>query len=449
MPPRRLSRLVICLAALALPACAARSTPGSQTAAAGLRDRTGAEARVDGVASATAPAGVRLDDGLTADEAVAVALWNNAAFQVSVAELGFARADLLEAGVLTNPVLSVLFPVGPKQLEATLRWPIEVLWERPRRVAAARLALDAAAQRLMQAGLDLVASVRIAHADLALASDRAKLAREGATLLARIDTLTQSRLAAGDISALEAATARVDAARAAQDVDWAAHDVAVARQRLIALMGQPLDAPAFELSASAAPVSCGRAADLLREALAARPDVRAAELDIEAAGKRLGWEESRIFTLTAVLDANGQGKEGFEMGPGVDLGIPIFNQNQGPRARATAQLQRAAAAYAALQQQIGLEIRETTTLFEQAQSSLTAWRGDIVSRLQTNVGNAERAYREGEVSYLFVLENTRRLSEARLRERDLVAVAERAHARIERAVGRSCGAAVQGAPLAR
>ena len=83
-----------------------------------LRERTGALARVSGVVSSEVPAGIRLDDGLTPDEAVALAIWN-AAFQVSVSQLGFARADLLEAGMLTNPVLSLLFPIGP-QLESTV-----------------------------------------------------------------------------------------------------------------------------------------------------------------------------------------------------------------------------------------------------------------------------------------------------------------------------------------
>ena len=66
--------------------------------------------------------------------------------------MGFARADLLEAGLLLNPVLSLLFPVGPKQLEATLKWPIDVLWQRPRRVASARFAADRVAAGLEQAG---------------------------------------------------------------------------------------------------------------------------------------------------------------------------------------------------------------------------------------------------------------------------------------------------------
>ena len=325
-------------------ACATRAQVDPQAAADRLRQRTGATARVSGVTVPEIPPGIRVEDGLTADEAVAIALWNNAAFQVSASELGFARADLLDAGLLTNPVLSLLFPAGPKQLEATLRWPLEVLWERPRRMKMALLAADAAAQRLVQA-------VRLAHTDLALAMDRQQLAGEVAGLLSNVDTLTQSRLSAGDISPLEAGPARVDAARGQQDAARAVHDVAIARARLRLLLGLAAEEPAFDVTPAVTPTAaCGPTPDLLREAIVARPDVRAAELGVEAAGARLGWERARILTLTAVLDANGQGREGFEAGPGVDVSLPFFNRNQGGRARANAELQRASAAYAAIQQ---------------------------------------------------------------------------------------------------
>ena len=440
--PRVSSTLGVTVLSLALaPACATRAQLDPQAAVGRLQERTGAVARVTGVTATEIPAGIRLDDGLTPDESVAVALWNNAAFQVSASELGFARADLLEAGVLTNPVLSLLFPLGPKQLETTLRWPVEVLWERPRRVAAAELAADAAAQRLVQAGLDLVLAVRMAYADLSLAADRERIATETAALLIRIDTLTQSRLAAGDIGTLDARAARVDAARAQQDAERGAYDVAIARDRLRLLLGLTADANPFELAPPAVPAAaCGPTADLLREALVARPDVRAAELGVEAAAARLGWEKSRILTLTAVLDANGQGREGFELGPGLDASLPIFNRNRGGRARASAELQRASAAYGAIQQQVALELRESSAQFDQARQSVAAWRDRVVTPLQANLTDAEQSFAEGDTSYLFVLENSRRLTEARVRERELTADEQRARARIERAVGRSCSA---------
>ncbi len=399
----------------------------------------------------TAPAGdIKVDDGLTTDEAVAMALWNNAAFQVSISELGFARADLLEAGLLTNPVLSLLFPIGPKQLEATLRWPVELLWQRPRRVAAARLAGDAAAEKLVSAGLDLILSVRIGYADLNLAIDREQLAKEAATRLARIATLTQSRLSVGDISRLEARAVDVDAARGTQDAERAAHDVTIARERLRLLLGLPADAGLPSLAAAPAPpADCRQTPELLREALVARPDVRAAEIGIEAAAAKLGWEKSRVLALTAVLDANGEGRDGFEAGPGIDLGLPLFNRNQGGRARAEAELQRASASYLALQHRVALELREAAAQFEQAQQSLATWRTTITTPLQANVAEAQAAFDAGEASTLFVLEHTRRLADARLREREFDADRQRARARVERALGRSCGAPSQETPRDR
>src|SRR6185503_6437187 len=124
------------------------------------------------------PPGVSPDDGLTEDEAVAVALWNNAAFQADLTALGFARADLIEAGQLRNPILTLLLPWGPKQLEFTAGFPLEVFWQRPRRVAAAKIDFERVAESLVQTGLNLVRDVRVAYADVALADDRARIASE-------------------------------------------------------------------------------------------------------------------------------------------------------------------------------------------------------------------------------------------------------------------------------
>jgi cobalt-zinc-cadmium efflux system outer membrane protein len=421
---RILAAYLSILACAAAVSCATAVPPVETDVADGIRAGTGASMRFDAQTPGL-PAGVRIDDGLSREEAVAIAMWNNAAFQVSVSQLGFARADLVDAGMISNPVLSLLFPVGPKQLEATLRWPVEVLW----------------AQGLVQSGLNLAMSVRIAYTDLALAVERQSLANDAAAILQRIDTLTQSRLAAGDIAELDARAARVDAVRAAQDAERAVHDLTIARARLRMLMGLPADDASVDtLQESAAVQSCGSVAELLKRALAARPDLRAAEITVEAAAARLGWEKSRVLALTAVLDANGEGKEGFEMGPGIDVGIPIFNRNQGGRLRARTELQRASAAYVHLQQQVGLDVREASAQFEQARQSRLAWGGRIVTPLRANLADAEKSYAAGESSYLFVLENSRRLIEARVREREIAADERRAQARIERASGLGCNA---------
>jgi cobalt-zinc-cadmium efflux system outer membrane protein len=245
-----------------------------------------------GRAEAALPPGVSLVDGLSEDEAIATALWNNAAFQADLANLGFARADLVEAGLLRNPILSLLFPVGAKQLEFTATWPLEVLWQRPRLVSAAKLNLEAVGENLVQHGLDLVRDVRLAFADLALAQEHASLAAEAMRLSARLSELAQARLRAGDVSALEASAARNEANRAEADASRLAQDAAAAQFRLRYRLGFELQAASFEISlpSSGEPREVGAISELVKQALAARPDLRAAEIMMEAAAQRAGWE---------------------------------------------------------------------------------------------------------------------------------------------------------------
>jgi outer membrane protein, heavy metal efflux system len=436
MPIRIAGALLIC----GLAACATVDQTTQTDVIKDIRAVTGADVRFE-APSFSLPVGVIHDDGLSREEAVAIALWNNAAFQATLSDLGFARADLADAGVISNPALSLLFPVGPKQLEATLRWPIEVLWERPKRLAAAERRLESVAQSLMQSGLDLVLAVRLGYADLTLMRDRERLAHEAAGVFQEIDRLTQSRLAAGDIAELDARIARVDAVRRAQEAARAGHDVTIARARLALLLGlQGDDVLLSRLSSEAEPSPCGAVADLLRHARAARPDLRAAELSVEAAAARLGWERSRILTLTAVLDANGEGRAGFEAGPGIDVSIPIFNRNQGGRLRGQSELQRAAAVLVQLRRQIETDVREAAAQFDQAHESRAAWRDTIVTPLRDNLADAEASFATGESSFLFVLENGRQLIDARVREREIAADEQRARARVERAVGYGCPA---------
>ena len=79
--------------------------------------------------------------------------------------------------------------------------------------------------------------------------------------------------------------------------------------------------------------------------------MRAAEIGIEAAAQRARWERSRGHLL-GILDANGQGDEGFELGPGVGLDVPLFSRNQGGIGRADAEVERASRQYAAVRAQV-------------------------------------------------------------------------------------------------
>jgi cobalt-zinc-cadmium efflux system outer membrane protein len=403
-----------------------------------IRERMAGGLRLE--AQEALPPDANITDGLTQEEAVAIALWNSPSFLATLADLGIARADLAEAGLLRNPILSLLFPLGPKQLEFTLQYPFDALVQRPARVAAARLNVRAIGERLVWDALALVAQVRTAHADAIIADRRLVLAAENAALTRRLADITDARLRAGDISELEARAPRTDAARTEVVRRAAEHDRDLARLTLAALLGLDRRPEEVQTRVSAAydappcPVDDAR----LKDALASRPDVRAAELSIEAATARARWERSRVLALIGILDANGAGEEGFEIGPGIGLDVPLFNRNQGGIARATAEIERASRLYTVARAQVITDVRSAGVRETQALQALAAWTSDIVPSLETEQRQATSAYEAGEVALFSVLDVSRRLVDGRMRQLDAEADLYRSRISLERAIGRYC-----------
>lgn len=403
-----------------------------------IDSRIGAGLRPEAEAGLLVPDGISLADGISETDAAAIALWNNAAFQTDLTVLGFARADLVEAGLLRNPILSLLFPVGPKQLEATATLPLEVFWQRPRRVELADLNLERVAHDLVQHGLDLGRDARTAHVDLALAGDRVILTEEAFQLTQDIADITQARLDAGDVSVLDRNLAEIQARMAEEAARQARQAAATSESHLRLVLGLVDDSGPLEVVASSTDVpEVPEVGEALEDAFASRPDLRAAELAMEAAAAQAGLADSEVFQLSAVLDMNGSGTSGFEAGPGVSFNIPFLSQNDGVRSRAGAELDRTARGYVAVQHQIASDVREALIRLTHAIEALGSWRNSILPPLEAAFDQTERAYTAGEASYLAVLESQRQLVEARLSEAGAEAELRRSRAELERSIGRN------------
>jgi cobalt-zinc-cadmium efflux system outer membrane protein len=175
---------------------------------------------------------------------------------------------------------------------------------------------------------------------------------------------------------------------------------------------------------------------LVERAVADRPDARSADLAVAAASKRARVARAELFTLSAAADYNQRGSSGAELGPGVRLGVPVFNQNQGVVARADAELERARRQRQTLRDRIILEVREAHARVAQARRDRDAWRTQVLPALEQAVGLAEKAYQGGETPLLLVLDASRQLLDARVREAQVDSDLRRARAELERAVGR-------------
>ncbi len=408
-----------------LSGCAVRSIPPNVATVEGIQARTG-----------TKPAAVSLEQPINSDDAVAIALQNNAQLKADLGALGIAEADLLEAGLYRNPKLDVLVPIGAKPFELLLSMPLEIFWQRSRRIIASQADLDRLAQSLIQNGLNVARDARLAYSELLQMEDRAKLAKESLELRAGIQELTEARLRAGDISELETIGARTDAAGAREFLARSEADAVSAMEKLRFILGQSIARVRLQVKASPVTDADPPAIEtLVEKAAASRPELRAAELTIAAATQKGKWERSRLMLLSGLLSSKEVGTNGVLVGPGISVELPIFHRNQGMIKRADAEVAAASLQYLALKQRVAFEVADARNQQAQANDALKRLREDLKPTLERAVALAREQYNRGDVSYLYVLEQTRPLADARMREIDAEAAVRRAAAQLERSVG--------------
>lgn len=390
-----------------------------------------------GLAGGSLPPGTTINDGISEDEAVAAALWNNAALNELLAQLGVSRAQLYDAGLITDPQLILFFPLGPKQLEFTLYQSVDAIWLRPVRQRAAELDLCELSRQMIQNGLNTARDARTAHANLLLAQNRAELTAEGLRLRESIAGLADKRLEAGDISELEVLATRIDALTIEAAAVAAVQDVTLAQEQLRVVMG--VDLNEMQLVAVSDGID-GLPIDdketLVAMAHAMRPDLRAIEIRKAAALRRVQLARKQFITLDAVYDANGEGLEGFESGPGLRGTIPIFNGNKGKVAVAEAMVQQVDRQYSALRDQIELDVRTAVVRLEQALEQRRLITEQILPVLTDAQELAQRNFEGGGVPYFLVLQTTTQYVDAQLNLAAANATVRIALADLERSVGR-------------
>lgn len=421
-------------------ACASAPNKGlSSITHDGLKVRTGFTLNPDlYLGKQMLPPGIRLDQEWTADDAALIALWNNPQFGADLANLGLTRGDLIDAGQIRNPRLDMLFPIGAKPFEMLLNLPIEALWERPTRVASATLAYEQIALTLIQNALTIVQDARIAHANLMLAKKRERILENITKLRKRIAKITtQDRVHMGELTVAEGIATEVDSASAEELWVRAKHDTLLATDRFRLILGLMLSSHPLRVKMIDPNLEEPLLASdtLTQKALRTRADLKGLERGIEAAAKRAGWEATRISQLSLQLNTKGIGTMGILTGPGIAAELPIFHHNQGRRDRAEAEVEMLSLQYLALKQRIVFEVREARELLLQAREVLIRTQKNVLPLIEKTVSLAEREYKRGAASYLFVLEQTRSLVDNQLREADFAAAVVRAESQLNRAMG--------------
>jgi len=272
---------------------------------------------------------------ISESEAIVYALKHNPSFNAQLIDLKLAQADLITAGLIPNPELLYSFGVSNKPYRYAIDFPLEALWQRPIKMRKMQHLADGTVLRLTQSGLDLIKAVRIAYAQVVLAEETLNTMQSASTLATEIVTLSEKRLALGDISPAELIALQQAATQSKLALAQAEFDLTIKKTALHYQLGAPETSPSFKLTAALLPACEATSVERLHSiSVAQRPEVLAAAQAVLAAQAQVKLSKVSWFRLIGSADATSGNKTGHELSPTFRAA-----KNQGAVSRAEAELE--------------------------------------------------------------------------------------------------------------
>jgi cobalt-zinc-cadmium efflux system outer membrane protein len=342
-----------------------------------------------------------LSQELTIETATQIALFNNSELQATYERLGVAQAEVVQAGLLRNPMLSFhwgfrILDEGVDEIIGSVTGAFLDLFFMPlkKRLANAefrRVKLEVADAVLAKVDAVAEAFYAVQASTQIVAMRRTMLdAQQAATELA----VRQHE--AGNINDLDLSNEQAVYAQAKLDVARAEYQLLADRENLTRLLG----VWGADVDYRVAP----KLADVPREepdlahleaiAVAHRLDLAAAREEVGSAAAALQITKNTRFVSNLYLGANGhRDPDGpATLGPTIDLELPIFDQKQAEVARLRAQLHAAQHRADALALAIRSEVRQSRNRLMAARMTIEYYAKTLVPLRERIVTLSQEQY---------------------------------------------------------
>ena len=287
-----------------------------------------------------------LEGELTAERAVEIALANNRDLLATLESLGVARADLMAASTVRNPVFDgeVRFPANPMHpFEIGVTQTLVDLLQLRRKRALGAAEFEAARLRVTGAVLGFAAEVRADYYTLQAAQQALAQQRTLAAAAEASAELSRRQHDAGNISDLDLELEQSNYERTKLDLARAELTELESHERLLASLGA-LETLPLALTAQTPPAEGQeeRSLEEVEAALPGRLDLSIAQAELEAARRALPLARSSAYDELALGVHHEREPEGeSSTGPAVAIPIPLFDRGLAGRTRALANLRMA------------------------------------------------------------------------------------------------------------
>jgi len=356
---------------------------------------------------------------ITLDEAVEIFMRQNLQLVAARYDIETADAEKLTARLRPNPQLTVGLsdlPVnlsGPIIKEQTYDYgisrTIELGGKRGKRIETANANSDLARGQFQMVVWQLTNDLKRKFYTVVLNQALLNLAQENETTFAEIVKHTTELVNAGEISGLDLERVEVEKLKFDTDLANAERDYEVALRDLRFALGGDYRATDIAITGSIDYEPHQFAHDeLLDLALAARPDLKAAKLSERAADANIRLQNAQRIpdlTLGGGVEQVPTGTSSYTFGVGIEL--PVSNRNQGERAKALIEKNKAQTQQQFLTNQVMSDVDKALVAFEKQKYRVNLYRTGVITKVNDIQDKTQIALKAGESSTLELLDAIR------------------------------------------
>lgn len=373
-------------------------------------------------AAEPAPEGV----ALTEPQALALFYQRNLSLIAAKYNLDQARAEEIIAAAIPNPVFSFQFNEINKKISndpkaaflpgitPQLQQLIETAGKRGLRIESSELGTEAVEFDLGDTVRVLSNAVRHAFYGLLLAQKSLAVAQDTVERYRQIVDANEARLRAGDISETDFTRIEVESLKAQGDLDRAQAGLKQARADLLVLLGWPENSlqvaaadawPAADLAEELA-----KEESLVKKALDARPDLRAARVRILQAEKNLTLARRLTIPDVTLTGAYARDPGNYYANTGVvgfSVPLPLFYRQEGEIAKAGVAMNTAELNLRLAEQNVRADVAKALSAWKSADAISRRFEKLVVARIEKLRAAQEFAYQKGAVGLLDLIDAER------------------------------------------
>jgi len=403
---RLLSPSMLC--ALALSACATVSKErGHDEVAKIVKERTGLSTSWEQGTPEDEQVAARvaqlLRDGLDRQRAIEIALVNNPSLQATYEELGVSQAQMVQAGLLSNPSLggSVAWPIDGEgdriEYEASIAQNFLDIFVLPLRKRVAREQFMADTLRVAHEALQMAAEVSKAFAEVQAHTQLLDLRRMVLQAVQAASELSERQHRAGNITDLALATEQAAYQQAKLDLAREELELLKTREelnRLLGLWGPQATEWAIAEKLPELPPQEAPLEHLEATAIRQRLDIDAARKQALLLSNAVGLARTtRLFGVIEVGVHVHQDPDGPRLfGPTLSLELPVFDRRHALIAKLEAQHRQADRRLAALAVDARSQVRIARAQMLAARQVVDHYRSVLLPLRETVVEHAHLQY---------------------------------------------------------